>query len=144
VKRLAGKGFKRSALIGLSLLAAPAISQAADLLVTVKQSPRECAPLMVAVFTSPDNFMREPAYYATAETASEAKLTFANLPQGWYAVTAYCDNNGNGELDAGAFNKPIEPVGFSRNPIIRARAPKFSDAHFSIKREDVQIRLIMR
>lgn len=38
----------------------------------------------------------------------------ADLPPGRYAMRAFVDLNGNGELDVGAFGKPKEPFAFSR------------------------------
>lgn len=38
----------------------------------------------------------------------------AELPPGRYALRAFIDLNGNGELDTGALGKPVEPFAFSR------------------------------
>ncbi len=37
-----------------------------------------------------------------------------DLPPGRYALRAFVDANGNGELDTGARGKPLEPFAFSR------------------------------
>lgn len=126
----------------LSFLAVP-VAIAAELIVTVKKAPPECAPLMVAVFSSEKTFMRKGAYYGQAERAKDARVVFKDIPYGRYAVSAYCDNNRNGELDRGVYSKPIEPVGISRNPVMRTRPPKFSDASFVIDVDTYQIRLNM-
>jgi len=118
--------------------------QAAELIVTVKQAPAECAPLMVAVFNSEETFMREGKYYGQADTAKGARVVFKNIPFGRYAISAYCDNNRNGELDRGVYSKPIEPVGISRNPLMRTKPPQFSEASFVIDVDEYHIRLNMQ
>lgn len=45
-----------------------------------------------------------------------AQVVFDHLPQGVYAVSLIHDENGNGQLDYGAFGAPSEGYGFSNNP----------------------------
>lgn len=44
----------------------------------------------------------------------DAMALDADLPSGRYALRAFVDINGNGELDVGALGKPVEPFAFSR------------------------------
>ena len=128
-------------LLLISQLSLIAHVQAAELVVTVKKAPAECAPLMVAVFNSEASFMRQGFRYGEDEVARGARVVFKNIPYGRYAVSAYCDNNRNGKLDRGVYSKPIEPVGISRNPMMRTKPPQFDDASFVIDVDEYHIRL---
>lgn len=52
-------------------------------------------------------------------------ITFDNVPEGVYAVQAYQDRNGNAKLDRSFIGIPQEPIGFSRNPVLRFGPPTF-------------------
>ena len=54
---------------------------------------------------------------------------FQAVPAGLYAVAAFHDANGNGKLDT-MMGMPKEGFAFSRNPKMRARAPRFNEASF--------------
>ncbi len=63
-----------------------------------------------------------------------AEITFPDLPTGTYGVRAFLDQNGNGNLDIGAFGIPREPWGMSwkeKRPSMRP--PRFSDYAFELK-----------
>lgn len=64
-------------------------------------------------------------------TRDGAHAAFADLPPGRYAVSVYHDANGNGRLDTVA-GIPREGFGFSRNPPLRPRAPRFAEAEILI------------
>ncbi len=57
-------------------------------------------------------------------------VTVPNVPAGQYAVQAFLDENGNGDVDRGMFGIPKEGVGFSRNARIGLGPPKWRDAFF--------------
>jgi uncharacterized protein (DUF2141 family) len=64
--------------------------------------------------------------------ATEAReLRFSGLPTGGYAIALIHDENGNQKLDT-MLGIPKEGFGFSRNPVIRFGAPKFSAARFDV------------
>ena len=52
------------------------------------------------------------------------------VPPGRYAVQAYHDANGNGDLDQGIFGIPKEGLGFSNDAMPRLKKPKFAVAAF--------------
>lgn len=56
-----------------------------------------------------------------------AKTTLTGLLDGAYAVSLFHDVNANGKLDTFA-GIPKEGFGFSRNPPVRPRAPKWGEA----------------
>lgn len=61
----------------------------------------------------------------------DTRVTVANLPAGRYAVQAFLDENGNGEVDRALFGIPKEGVGFSNDAKIRLGPPKFAEAVFA-------------
>jgi uncharacterized protein (DUF2141 family) len=70
------------------------------------------------------------------------KFVFEGLAPGKYAIAAYQDLNGNGNLDRSKLGLPLEPFGFS-NESGRSARPSFSAAAFSLGegRKDISVRL---
>lgn len=66
------------------------------------------------------------------------------LPEGRYAVAAYQDRNGNGELDKGRFGIPKERYGFSNQAKNRLRPPSFDKAQVRYVGGDLEIVVILR
>tara|TARA_A100001015_G_scaffold253675_1_gene294024 strand:+ start:6646 stop:7065 length:420 start_codon:yes stop_codon:yes gene_type:complete len=87
------------------------------------------------------------AYKRQQTTAHKdgVKLTFRDLPPGYYAAAVFHDKNNNGKLDKNFFGMPKEKYGFSGGENNnRRRAAKFDEARFSIAENDIkhiQIRL---
>ena len=65
-------------------------------------------------------------------SAARGEITWRidDLPFGRYAISAYHDENGNGELDTGLFGIPSEDYGFSNNARGGFGPPDFADAAF--------------
>lgn len=82
----------------------------------------------------------------TVPAAQASRLSFAELPSGAYALSAFHDENGNGRLDTFA-RIPREGFGFSGNPAIRFGPPRFAQARFSIAagqvRQQIRINYIL-
>jgi len=74
----------------------------------------------------------------------DTRVTVANLPAGRYAVQAFLDENGNGEVDRALFGIPKEGVGFSNDAKIRLGPPKFAEAVFAFDGNARTIRLNLR
>lgn len=97
---------------------------------------------------------QDPAYFpdcsgsASARTAivaaSSPRATFANLPQGRYAIAVLHDENGNGKADMSLGFIPREGFGFSRDAPVRMGPPKFAQAAFSVDGGDVSQSVRMR
>lgn len=81
--------------------------------------------IVVSVYSGKEDFLKKPIASQTLK-ADSTGLSFAfSVPPGDYAIAAYQDVNENGKLDAGAFNIPKEPYGFSNH-----YRPKFSAPHY--------------
>ncbi len=50
---------------------------------------------------------------ATAIENGQARLAFANLPAGRYAIVVFHDENSNGQIDHNVLRMPSEALGFS-------------------------------
>jgi uncharacterized protein (DUF2141 family) len=69
--------------------------------------------------------------YLTIDGA-EARWRVEGLPPGEYALLAYHDDNGNGELDFGPFGIPKEPVAVSNGATRLFGPPRFESAKFAL------------
>ena len=69
-------------------------------------------------------------------------ITFDIPLPGDYAVAVFHDANGDGTLNVNLLGIPREGFGFSRNPRISMRPPKFEDAAVAVSGEsDIEIQL---
>jgi uncharacterized protein (DUF2141 family) len=62
--------------------------------------------------------------------ADRARLSFAPVPPGRYAVRAFQDLDGDGKLNSNAFGVPIEPIAFSNGAQPRFGPPGWQEAAF--------------
>lgn len=88
----------------------------------------------VALFSDPKTFRKVDKAFATREVPAAAgtiTLVFDDVPAGQYAVMAYHDENGNGELDRRFGMFPTEGYGLSNNPKIMG-PPAFEDSEFMV------------
>ena len=110
---------------------------AADLAVEVQGVRSGAGHLFVAVQT-PDAASKFPyaekVFAGTHQLAHEGTMRFAfhGLPVGRYAVSAFHDENGNGELDIGGAGIPMEGYGFANNPPSQFGPPSFKAAAVTI------------
>ena len=105
------------ALVAAAIVSAPAF--AADLTVAFPTAAAQ-GQIMVALFGSEANSGGEgqPVRYAMIDAAGGHKsATFEGLPDGDYAVRAFHDLNGDGEMNTNPFGMPTEPYAFSNNAV---------------------------
>lgn len=67
---------------------------------------------------------------------------FRDVPPGVYGIRCFADENGNGELDGGAFG-PKEPWGMSWQGEARRGIPRFRDISFQVE-ADSALNIILR
>lgn len=68
--------------------------------------------------------------------------TFRGVPAGNYAIATFHDANGDRKLNT-TLGIPREGFGFSRNPSIKPRAPRFDECNFTISGDTGQ-RIVMK
>ncbi|MEJ6789009.1 DUF2141 domain-containing protein [Brevundimonas sp. BR2-1] len=95
--------------------------------------------VMVALYDSEAAYEGGPAVARMAVPASgEVVARFENLPAGDYAVKAFHDVNGNGEMDQNPFGMPTEPYAFSNNAVGNMGPARWARARFPVSGETAQ------
>ena len=123
-------------LMGLSgLAAAPAL--AAELAIEVRGVRSDAGRIYVAVHTprTGEEFpYSEGAFAGTFQRAHAGDMRFVlrDVPPGRYAVNAFHDENGNGDLDANVLGIPTEGYGFANDPPTSFGPPKFEEAAVTV------------
>ncbi|MFM2269457.1 MAG: hypothetical protein RL757_2898 [Bacteroidota bacterium] len=80
--------------------------------------------------------------YVTAQKGT-VNYQFTDLPNGFYAIQIYHDENNNQKIDFGVFGAPTEGYAFSNNARGFMSAPKFAAQLFELKQTTGQnIKLI--
>ena len=137
-----------TAAAALLLTAAPALAQSADdnKIVLTFETGTRTGMVMIALYDTASAFNGEGrganANEAVARTAISASgrvvATFENLPAGDYAVKAFHDVNGDGEMNMNPFGLPTEPYAFSNNAVGNMGPARWSAARFAVSGETAQ------
>ena len=86
-------------------------------------------PESQATFPSGDGDVAQFREYARVGVI---RLVARDLPPGQYAVNAFHDENGNGELDTNLVGIPAEGYGFANDPVARFGPPDFEAAAVTV------------
>lgn len=90
--------------------------QAQSLTIEARDIDRPQGFLYVAVYSSPDDFLKKLLTGFRVEVKDKAvTIPCEGLAKGTYALVLYQDLNGNGTLDTGVFGIPQEPTAFSND-----------------------------
>jgi uncharacterized protein (DUF2141 family) len=123
--------------LAAALLAATSLaSQAADITLEIEgldAGRLHGANLLVAVFTDPATWLRQPQAahrFPLGADAANGKLSVVikDLPAGPLALSLFQDANANGRVDMNAMGIPTEPYGFSNNAAGSFGPPRFDQA----------------
>lgn len=148
-------GYLRKALYAhllLATVACPAAS-ADDLpgLLTVEITGLNDATgtVYIAVYNSEDTWLEDETVMNKTVVITEARdgdlvRTELELPMGDYALSAFHDQDGDGELDTNMVGIPDEPIAVSNNAIGKFGPPKYEDAVFTLGAEPAIQRIIMK
>jgi uncharacterized protein (DUF2141 family) len=104
---------------------------AGELTIEISGVTPDRGKVYVAVYDRPETFpISGKQLVGRVLAAGDRHLTahFADLPPGQYAVVAFQDFNGNGQLDKNFLGIPKEPYGFSNGARGSAGPPKFAAA----------------
>jgi uncharacterized protein (DUF2141 family) len=125
----------RNTVLGALLACLPFLAAAATVEVHVTGVAAGKGSVKVAVCDQA-RFLKQCLYSGSAP-AREGDNTIAvrDVPAGSWAVLAYQDANGNGELDRNFIGIPSENYGFSRDARGKFGPPSFDDAAIAV-RED--------
>ena len=103
-----------------------------------------CASIFASSEGFPSDRDRVLQKQCTKITENPLFITFNNLKAGSYAVAVFHDQNNDHTLNTNIFGIPREGFGFSSNPEIRTRAPKFSEAAFLVAGPDTNIKIQLK
>ena len=111
-----------------------AVARGADLEVIVSGVRSTEGLIRVAVFNSAETFLITGKEFQKSafSAAKEAKIVFHGLDAGAYGVAVYHDENSNAIFDKNWLGIPKEGYGFSNNPSVLMRAPRFDEASVKI------------
>ena len=122
---------RSNARLAALVLAAPALAQANEITLEVKNVQAASGQILVALFNKADGFPRTP--WKTGEVVAApgvVKFVFTGIPEGTYAATAFHDQDNNKKLRTNGLGIPTEPLAFSNNAIGTNGPPSFADATF--------------
>ncbi|AFY35251.1 DUF2141 domain-containing protein [Calothrix sp. PCC 7507] len=80
----------------------------------------------------------------TKITDIPVKITFENLPASSYAVAVMHDQNKDLILNRNSLGMPTEGFGFSRNPEVTTKPPKFSEATFLLAGPNTKVNVQLK
>jgi len=107
----------------------------AKLNVVVKDVKVGKGSVVLEVYDSEKNFLKNPVARQTVKAGSQALEFSFDLAEGNYAIAIYQDVNDNKKLDKGWFGIPTEPYGLSNNFRPKFSAPSFNDCKFKIAQQ---------
>ena len=90
--------------------------------------------IRVGLYADDKTFRKEAQAFAVQQvpaTPGTVQVRFTNLPPGRYAIMAYHDENGDGELNRRLGMFPTEGYGLSNNPKVMG-PPQFEDSAFQV------------
>ena len=123
-------------LMGLAgLAAAPAL--AAELVIEVRGVRSDAGRVYIAVHAprEGEKFPYSDGMFAGVQQrahAGDLRFVLRDLPAGRYAVNAFHDENGNGDLDANVLGIPTEGYGFANDPPTTFGPPDFEEAAVTV------------
>ncbi len=123
--------FRLGAVLSVFTLGAAGLAggaMAAPLQVVVDGVQSSKGAVLVAVCTEREFLQPHCTYNARAPARPGPVVVTIEVQPGTYAVQAFQDEDGNGEVTLNRLGLPAEPLGFSNNAPIRFSAPRFRDA----------------
>ena len=120
---------KRYLEMGLALWAGWAVAASGGTVDVRVENPPGTGAVVALLFDAADAFadLRDPRMARILPAGGSGPARFEGLEPGRYAVLAFHDANGNGELDRNFIGIPREPLGFSRRYWAKGE-PAFSEA----------------
>ena len=124
--------------------ASPAVSESTgNLIINISGFPSSDGFAMVALHNSEESY-EGGEVSAIAKTKimvvdRKVQVVFTNLPYGWYGVSLYHDENGDGQMDKNAMGIPKEAYGFSNNAKGFFGKPDYKDIMFQLNSAEKQI-----
>ena len=139
---------------GISAIAPTANAQTtrtATLSVEVTGLKNDQGQVCVSVVNNSEDFpndteavvAKECVLAAEADTQSAITVLFTDLEPSTYAVSVFHDENEDNQLNTATFGIPTEGFGFSQNPTVRTRAPRFQETAIFVLGREVESEIEM-
>ena len=142
LNRRAWRALLPAAVLGCTALLHPPAATAATVDIRVENVAGK-GKVSVAVCDR-ERFLKQCAYTATVPAeAGTVKVKVPDVPPGTFAVLAFEDANGNGQLDR-VLGIPNESWGMSRAPAAVFGPPKFEDAAIEVKEDPTVVDIKLR
>lgn len=120
------------ALLSVSAAAAPSLALADPLTVNVEVGATTGA-VMVAVFDGQAAYdASRPLRAARIDVAAGERSATVDLPAGDYAIKAFHDVDGDGQMGKNPFGMPTEPYAFSNNAVGNMGPAQWGQARFAV------------
>ncbi len=147
--------WKRSTCVYLLLIVAFACrSVTADelpgiLMIEIVGLKQATGTVHIAVYNSDSTWLGDEAVMTEKVAVADAMdgdlvRTEVQLPLGKYAISAFHDQDDDGELNTNLIGMPKEPIAVSNNALGKFGPPKYEDAVFTLDAEPAIQRIIMR
>lgn len=138
----------RHFLLGSLMIATPIVhaGDGSTLNVTLQNVRDASGTVRAGLYREPATFRKEDKAVEIAQASAAPgaiTLTFRNLPPGRYAIMAYHDENGDGQLNRRFGMFPTEGYGLSNNPQV-AGPPAFDDSAFEVAAPETAITIDLR
>ncbi len=123
----------------MSLMLTPAAGRVdtGELILNIRNLEVGRGEIHIALYDNEADFMetekRVAGLAVPVKSVKNLQVSLGRFPYGGYALAAFHDLNGNGELDKNALGIPTEPYAFSGNPRVKWRAPAFRETRFEFR-----------
>jgi uncharacterized protein (DUF2141 family) len=125
----------RSIAIAAALALAAATAHAGTATLTVAfDGLQPKGAVLAALYSNADDYAADKnARFGRVDvTGAQAVISFADVPEGEYAIKMFHDVNGDGKMNANPFGMPTEPFAFSNNAVGNMGPAKWDAAHFAV------------
>jgi uncharacterized protein (DUF2141 family) len=120
-------------LAALTLTAAPALAQPEGALVVTFETRADTGAIMFGLYDAANYGAGQPIRGARLDVAAgQRTATFEGLPPGDYAIKAFHDVNGDGQMNRNPFGMPTEPFAFSNNAVGNMGPASWDRARFTV------------
>jgi uncharacterized protein (DUF2141 family) len=124
----------------LALTVVPARAGADDATVTLTfETGARTGKVMVALYDSEAAYQSgRPVAAREVDASGSVVAVFDHLPAGDYAMRAFHDVNGDGQMNTNPFGMPVEPYAFSNNAVGNMGPASWERARFSVSGDTAQ------
>ncbi len=111
-----------------------------NLTVSVLNALSDDGEVRFALYTK-ENFMKQPLQASSSKIVNgKSTVIFTGIPEGFYAVLCFHDENNNGKMDFDLNGMPIESYGNSNN-VYNYGPPQFDLSKFEVLKSDVTLEI---